>query len=451
MNYGLRIDMLNARVDPQDIAAGPFTPARHYNGIDNVPNWKDVDPRVGAAYDLFGNGKTALKASIGRYVVADAYTIARAVNPEQATINTTTRTWNGTTTYNPFLDCNLANPLANGTCGPVSTPTFGTQVAPTTTYDPAITQGWGVRPYNWEMQYSVQQEVAPRVSVYGGYTRRWFGNLFATQNTAVTNASYTPYCITIPGAPAITGFPMPNGGSQQCGYFDLIRPTTPNNIVQSANNFGGIQDVYDGIDIDANARLSRGILLSGGVSFGRERTNSCNLSNDLSLVFQSGVPALTGSAAGIVAPRTSAYCDVHPPMQPNVKAQATYPFPGGVVGSLNFQSVPGAQINAQYPLTNTTPGLTLGRAFSSVAPTVDIVAPGTQYLDRIYQTDIRVTKNFKVGEKTTIRPTVSVYNLFNSNKTNTNAAYTTRYGSAWLAPTVILTPRFVDFGVQVDF
>jgi hypothetical protein len=72
------------------------------------------------------------------------------------------------------------------------------------------------------------------------------------------------------------------------------------------------------------------------------------------------------------------------------------------------------------------------------------------YLGRIYQTDIRFTKTFKVGA-TIIRPTASVFNLFNANPTSTNTAYTARYGPAWLAPTVILTPRFVDFGVQIEF
>ena len=100
-NYGVRIDFLKASVDPQDIAAGPFTPARHYDGDRHVPNWKDIDPRLGVAYDLFGNGKTALKASIGRYVVADAYTIARAVNPVTSTINPTTRTWSATPATQP--------------------------------------------------------------------------------------------------------------------------------------------------------------------------------------------------------------------------------------------------------------------------------------------------------------------------------------------------------------
>ena len=30
-------------------------------------NVKDITPRIGASYDLFGNGKTALKVSVGKY------------------------------------------------------------------------------------------------------------------------------------------------------------------------------------------------------------------------------------------------------------------------------------------------------------------------------------------------------------------------------------------------
>jgi len=205
-----------------------------------------------------------------------------------------------------------------------------------------------------------------------------------------------------------------------------------------------VQDVYDGFDFDANARLTRGLLVNGGVSFGRERYNICDFTNNLA-ISSVGVGSL-----GITTPHTSAYCDVHPPFQPNVKGQVTYPFPWGIGASLSFQSLPGAQINANYPLTNTTPGLTLGRTFSSVAPTVSLVQPGLLFLDRIYQTDIRLSKSFKF-RATTIRPTMNVYNLFNANPTNTNAAYQTTYGASWLAPTVIMTPRFVDFGVQVNF
>ena len=48
-----------------------------------MPNYKNLNPRVSGTYDLFGNGKTAVKASLGRYVPWLVGTIGnpRAVSP----------------------------------------------------------------------------------------------------------------------------------------------------------------------------------------------------------------------------------------------------------------------------------------------------------------------------------------------------------------------------------
>src|SRR5205823_11486355 len=85
-----------------------------------VDSYKDVTPRMGAAYNLFGNGKTAIKVNIGKYLegVGIAGNFLNT-NPSQRLPNTTstfgplgvTRTWtdaNGN--FNP--DCDLLNPNA---------------------------------------------------------------------------------------------------------------------------------------------------------------------------------------------------------------------------------------------------------------------------------------------------------------------------------------------------
>ena len=436
LNYGVRFDFLNARVDAQDIPAGPFTPARSFEAIDNVPNWRDIDPRFGVVYDLFGDGKTAIKASVGRYVVGESYTIARAVNPVQSTVNQVTRTWASPSgTFNPFNDCDLTNPNANSKfpgqpgCGAINNPLFGQVATRTTNYDPEIVSGWGVRPNNWEMQASVQREVIPRVSAYAAYTRRWFGNLTATRNLNVSNADFTGYCVPMPVDSRLPG----GGGGEQCGLFDLNRVIAPNNLIFNSADVGGIEDVYDGFDFDLQARLARNMLVSGGVSVGRERVNSCNLVDDLSLAFN--------------GPRTEAYCDVRPPFQPQVKGQIAMPLRWGVNVSATFQSLSGPQLSANYPLTNAIAAPSLGRPFTNVPPTINLLPSGTMYGDRIYQTDIRLSHVMRAG-RTTIRPTVSIYNLFNANPVQT---YNTTFGPAWLSPTTIMQARFADIGVQVDF
>jgi hypothetical protein len=448
LNYGVRLDFLNARVDAQNIAPGPFTPARNFDAVENVPNWKDVDPRFGVVWDLFGDGKTAVKASVGRYVVGESYTIARAVNPVQSSVNNVTRTWappagvtyNGD--YNPYNDCDLFNPNANTKrpgqiqCGAINNPAFGQVTARTTNYDPTIVDGWHVRPNNWEFQTSVQREIVPRVSAYVAYTRRWFGNLTATRNQAVTNADFSPYCVPVP-----VDSRLPNGGGyQQCGFYDVNRIITPNNLIFSSSDIGGIDDVYDGFDFDVNARLARNIILAGGVSIGRERINNCNLKDDLSL---------TTTGFGVNASRTDEFCNVTPPFQPQVKGQVAYPLPWWDVSlSATFQSLSGPQLSANYVLTNDIVRPSLGRNFTGVPPTVDLLPGGTMYGDRIYQTDLRISKAIRSGS-TVIRPTVSIYNLFNANPVLTyNNTYTP---TSWLAPTVIMQARFIDIGVQVDF
>src|SRR5206468_8280104 len=58
LNLGLRYDASNGTVPAQQLPAGIFVPARDFPEVKNTPNWKNLNPRLGASYDVFGTGKT---------------------------------------------------------------------------------------------------------------------------------------------------------------------------------------------------------------------------------------------------------------------------------------------------------------------------------------------------------------------------------------------------------
>ena len=169
LNYGGRYDHFNAMVPAQSAAAGPWIQARNFAEIPNVPNWNDWAVRLAGAYDLFGNGKTALKANASKYIAAAA--AGYAGNFNGMTYSTQTRAWID-------LDGNksIYDPAGNITFSEIigGTSNFG-QI--TSRPDPNLKRG-----NNWEYSASVQHELLPRVSITAGYYRRNFYNLDVIDN-----------------------------------------------------------------------------------------------------------------------------------------------------------------------------------------------------------------------------------------------------------------------------
>jgi hypothetical protein len=163
---GLRYDALTEKTLDSTLPASIWNPSQSFSGRD-VVHWKDVSPRVGVAFDLFGDGKTALKTNIARYVNADNANTANLNDPQRTIGISDTRTWtdvNGDhTIFNPDGSVQL-NEL-----GPSTNRNFGKIIPSTSTQDPATLNGWGVRGYTWEYQANIQRQVASRVAVDGGY------------------------------------------------------------------------------------------------------------------------------------------------------------------------------------------------------------------------------------------------------------------------------------------
>ena len=113
VNAGLRYGYFEGYVPPQDVPANKWVNASHYDAVKGLPKWNDLSPRVGAAYDLFGNGRTAIKASLNRYVRGIGGDLVNLVNPVNSRVTTANRTW--TDSNGDFVpDCNMRNPAANG-------------------------------------------------------------------------------------------------------------------------------------------------------------------------------------------------------------------------------------------------------------------------------------------------------------------------------------------------
>ena len=146
LNLGLRMDTINASAPAQVRPGGLYLDEISFPAVENIPNWKSIHPRVGAAYDLSGNGRTALKVQMGSYELNDTYSLrlTRANNPVNTMVIRTFRTWSDTNgDFIPTCDLHLTT--ANGECGAMADQGFGTtRVA--TTYDPNVTNGFNVSP-----------------------------------------------------------------------------------------------------------------------------------------------------------------------------------------------------------------------------------------------------------------------------------------------------------------
>jgi hypothetical protein len=452
---------LTSRFNPQTISFPETVSVKGYN---------DITPRMGAAYDVFGNGKTAIKVNLGKYLQAatndENYW---ANNPAGRTVTTVlNRAWiDGNHDFT--VDCNLLNPAAQSTpggdtCGAVTgaSANFGNLNPNLTTVNPAILQGWGVRPYDWQFGASVQQQLAPRVSLEVSYNRRWFGNFFVTDNLLTSASDYNQWTLTVPQNPNLPG------GGNTATYFD-VNPNSPG--ARAARNYQTFETDYapartqywHGMTTSLNARLRDGVILQAGTSTGRGVQDTCAL--------VAALPELLVVPVGPVLVNNQLQsCHVTEPWTTLFRGLAAYTVPKiDVLVSANIRSVPNANIgmgsnsatngasrNANYNVPNTVVQQALGRlpngGLANGNTTVNLLIPAELYGPRITQVDMRFAKVLRFrGTRADIG--VDLYNLFN---TSNSVGFIETYdyatnGATYLQPNMIVAPRFVRANIRFNF
>jgi hypothetical protein len=437
---GFRIDTLFGYVPAISLPATRFVPARNFARVDGLPSWWDFSPRIGAAYDVFGNGKTAVKGSLNRYVQSQTLALANANNPVVTSILSATRTWTVDTNKNYIPDCDFSILDANGECGAISNRNFGQANPKATIYDPDLLSGWQKRPYDWEVEAGITQELRPGLAASAAFFRHWFGNAYSSTNTVLKASDYNSYCLTAPSDSR-----LPNGGGNQiCGLFDSLPPPvfgSGTSEVTFASNFGDQKEVYSGVDLNLNARLPGGAFIQGGASIGRTVTDTCYANN---------LPQVTPQVNGgnVTTPRNSDYCNVTPPLSANsqIKFAGTYNLPWKITAAATYQNVPGIQITAAYAVPAATVTAALGRASNS-SVSLPLIPSQTVFTGRINQVDLRATRAFQV-QHYRLRAHFDLYNVGNSSGIQ---GLNTTFGSKWLTPTSILQGRLIKVAAQIDF
>jgi hypothetical protein len=440
LNYGLRYDYFSSSYPDQHIGPTALAPTRNitFPAQPGLGALQDLSPRFGAAYDLFGDGKTALKVSLNRYVLAMGPDVSfiQLANPSRNLVTSATRTW--TDANRDFVpQCDLVNVNLNGECGALSNANFGTVVT-NLTYDKNLLTGFGKRNYNWEFSAGVQRELVPRISADLSYFRRWYGNFVLTDDLAVGPSDFDPYTITAPKDPR-----LPGGGGFAVPGFDIKPakfgvPAQP--FVTLSRKYGKQQDYWDGFDATVNARPRQGLFFLGGVSSGRRVEDNC------AVVTKVDNPS-------------TLYCHREEPMLTFVKGYGSYTIPrADVQVSGTYQTKPGPLVEAIYTAPNAEVAPSLGRSLAGAATSVDVhlLPPGpytttnggsgTVHGERLHQVDLRISKLLHFGGARA-RANLDIYNALNSSAVITqNDAF-----GSWQTPTEILIARFYKFSVQFDF
>ena len=416
-----------------------------------VQGYDDISPRGGFAYDLFGNGNTALKFNAGKYLEAatnhNTYSLTNpaariAGSPALGAPPAVTRAWtdaNG----NYVPDCDLLNPLAQDLrtsggdlCGQLSNLNFGKPVF-SGSYDPDVLEGWGVRPSDWQIGVSVQQKVMTGVSVEVGYFRRWLQNFTSIDNRALAATDFDTFSITAPADSR-----LPNGGGYVVNGLVNVKPAKfgqTDTLTTLSSKYGEQYSRYNGVLINASARMRNGLTFQGGINSGKTVMDDCAVREQLPETIPT-VPAM------------NTFCHNDPGFVTRITGLSAYTVPKvDVLLAGTFRSDQGTPLQANYVVTTAEAARTLGRPLAGNSPsiTVNLLEPGAKWSDRVNEVDLRVAKIVKF-RRTRTNVGVDIYNLFNSAAVLTyNQSFIP--GGRWLAPTTVMTSRFAKVSASIEF
>jgi Carboxypeptidase regulatory-like domain/TonB dependent receptor-like, beta-barrel/TonB-dependent Receptor Plug Domain len=422
VNTGIRFDHVNAWVPPLCQPETPVVAGQCFSELKDpaIPKLFNMAPRLGFIYDLFGDGRTAIKGSANVYHIGIDSGYPNRVNPYSTATNTVT--WSDANKdLKPQMNELAAFDFTTKKCVvpvPTGLSCTGFSFGNTNVYDPNLK-----RPYSVEFSIGLQRELRGGFVVAGTYYRRDTWRNIGSVNTALSEASYDPINVTIPQ------------NNQQITIYNIKSSlqtlTTCTGIPACIywSNHSDRGEYFNGLDLTVNRRMSNHFMLSGDLSFN---------SDQLRVPYRSDNPNLNLFPGG--------------PASNNVpvefKASGVYQAPFDFEVAANFQSFSGKPENETYQITRSlVPQLT------GTTLTVNLGENGITSLPAVRMLDLSIGREFRFGEgKLRLSPKMEFFNLNNSSAiqgrsnllSGTNA-------NAYLNPSSILNPRMLRLGLQMNY
>lgn len=445
LNLGVRLDHLMSNQQAIDIPASALLP-RIQTPEEDILSWKDLSPRIGVAYDLFGNGKTAVKFGLARFVVGetqDATTSYSTISKYDTAF--IMAPWNdkngdrtifnpdGTVQWDPSLPPFAAFMPGNSSELAVFDPNYG-KLVQSKQVDPELQRGWFKRGYSWEYDIGVQHSLTSRLALNFLFYRRWNGNGVTIDDRAIkaTSQYYNgPFCIDRPVDPRLPD----GGGGKICDLYDINETYVnhvPDNYQTFTKNLLGkdLPNHIQGFDITANGRFLKGAFLQGGLTLIKSYQDNSLLKSLDNPEFQ--------------------YAVRDTPYSAQLKFNGQYVLPWDIAVSGTYMMLRGPVISYDWPAAP------VGFTLSNGMTTRDVLVsePSQEYFAFVHQVNLRFGKTIRVKERYSIKPSVDFYNIFNGDgitSVGTSYAPPGTAGSNWNIPTGIVQPRQIRISAYFLF
>ncbi len=412
LNLGVRYDRYNGVLPEQSAPAGRFAPARNVPEQDalnqNIFVW-----RTGAAYDLTGSGRTALKASYSRYGLQTG--IDRVTNVNPLTNGNRTCPWTDPNGDGRFQESEVNVATCSAFSGGVST-----------FYADGV--DW---PYSDEITAGIEQQLSGAIRVGAMYYYRTNRAQLGVRNAAVPTSAYTPFQLTIPNGPGGT-LAAPKPVTVTIYNLNSALASAQNNV---RDNQEYLDTTYQGVEFTANKRFSDNWQMVAGLTIGKN-TGGVNVNTGQSATADLNDPNNTTYPDGIIGSDS----------QVAFRLSGSYRLPWDV-------NVAGTLIsNSGYPYVSTASvtraqALAAGVNMTRATQTVLLSNRGDERLDAVTMVDLRLSKSFRFGSRS-LTPQVDFFNIGNADTaTGVNGVV----GSTYLFPSEILSPRIIRVGFSLNF